>query len=100
MYHLVPAVLVALVYTGFRMHMTHKKVPTKSLLMEAFGFAVCSYIVMLVYRRFYLERMTTMGSPCPNGHQEVPDPANPQQNTCVPTGHQTYPPMNIDALKK
>ena len=100
MYHLVPAGLVAIVYTAFRMYATRDRKLTRTLLMEAVGFAVCSYIVMWFYRHFYLERMTNMGSPCPNGHQEVPDPANPTQNTCVPTGHQTYPPLNIDALKK
>ena len=100
MYHLVPAVLVALVYTGFRMYGTRDRRLTKSLMMEALGFAVCSYIVMWVYRKMFLENFDTYGDECPNGFVRVPDPLNSGQTSCVPQGNQTYPPGNVDALKK
>jgi hypothetical protein len=100
MYHLVPAILVALVYTGFRLYGTRDRRMSRGLVMEALGFAVCSYAVMWVYRKFYLERFDTYGDTCPNGTVRVPDPLNSKQTTCVAQGHQTYPPGNIDALKK
>ena len=100
MYHLVPAVLVAIVYTGFRLYATRDRKMSRGLLMEALGFAACSYVVMWLYRKLYLERFDTFGDQCPNGSVRAPDPLNLKQTTCVPQGHQTYPPGNVDALKK
>jgi hypothetical protein len=100
MYHLVPAFLVTLVYVGFRVYGTRDRRLSRGLLIEALVFALCSYVVMWVYRRYYLERFDTYGDKCPNGYERVPDPVNPKQTQCVPIGEKTYPPLNIDALKK
>jgi hypothetical protein len=76
---------------------------TQSLVKEALGFAVCAYVVMWLYRKFFVEgyaiQNNTSGSPCPNGHHEVADPLNPNQMTCVPVGHKTYKEGDIDSFK-
>ena len=88
---IVPAVLVTLVYVGFRVYATRDRRISKGLLMEAVAFALCSYVVMWVYRKFWLrEGMSNYGDVCPNGYEMTQDPANPQQQTCLPTGHQTF----------
>ena len=92
MLNIVPALLVTVVYTAFRVYGTRDRRLTKSLLLEALIFALCSHVVMWVYRHYLLrEGMSTFGSRCPNGYDEVPDPANSQQTTCVPRGQKTYP---------
>jgi hypothetical protein len=93
MFNLVPAFLVTLVYVGFRLYGTRDRRMSRGLLIEALGFALVSHVVMFVYRRFWLrEGMTTFGDVCPNGYAMVQDPANPQQQTCKPTGTPTYTP--------
>lgn len=92
MLNLVPALLVTVVYTAFRVYGTRDRRLTKSLIIESLVFALCSHIVMYVYRVYWLrEGMSTFGKTCPNGYAEVPDPSNGQQSTCVPTGSKTYP---------
>jgi hypothetical protein len=92
MLQLVPALLVTLVYTAFRVYGTRDRRLTKSLFIEALIFAFCSHVVMWVYRQYWLrEGMSTFGQTCPNGYVEVSDPSNSQQTTCVPKGQKTYP---------
>jgi hypothetical protein len=92
MLNLVPALLVTIVYTAFRVYGTRDRRLTKSLIIESLVFALCSHIVMYVYRIYWLrEGMSTFGKTCPNGYTEVPDPSNSQQSTCVSTGSKTYP---------
>jgi hypothetical protein len=92
MLKIVPALLVTLVYVGFRVYGTRDRRLSKGLLMEAIAFALCSYVVMWVYRTYWLrEGMSNYGDVCPNGYEMVQDPANPEQQTCLPVGHQTFP---------
>jgi len=92
MLNLVPALLVTLVYVGFRMKATRDRRLSRGLVIEAVVFAVCSHLVMWVYRMYWLrEGMSTFGETCPNGYSEVPDPSNAQQSTCVAAGSKTYP---------
>jgi len=91
MLNLVPAVLVALVYVGFRVYATKDRRVSRALMIEALAFAAVSHVVMWVYRTYWLhEGMTTFGEACPNGYAMVADPANPKQKTCVPVGSPTY----------
>ena len=91
MLNLVPALLVTLVYIGFRVYGTRDRRVSRGLLYEALAFALCAHLVMFVYRKFWLqEDMTTFGSTCPNGYEMVTDPVNPKQETCVPVGQKTY----------
>jgi len=91
MLNLVPALLVTLVYVGFRVYGTRDRRLSPTLLKEALVFALCSHIVMYVYRKFWLREgmQSTFGETCPNGYVKVPDPVNEQQETCVPTGQRT-----------
>lgn len=92
MLNLVPSLLVTLVYVVFRVKYTRDKKLTKKLVLEALVFALCTHIVMWVYRKHWLrEGMSTFGKRCPNGYSEVPDPSNSQQTTCVASGEKTYP---------
>jgi hypothetical protein len=92
MLNLIPAFLVAVVYVVFRVRATRDRKLTKSLAIEGLVFALCTHIVMWLYRQYWLrEGMSTFGKRCPNGYSEVPDPSNSQQSTCVPTGEKTYP---------
>jgi hypothetical protein len=91
MLNLVPALLVTLVYIGFRVYGTRDRRIGQGLLKEALVFALCAHLVMFVYRKFWLqEDMTTFGSTCPNGYVMITDPVNPKQETCVPVGQKTY----------
>jgi len=91
MLKLVPALLVTLVYIGFRVYGTRDRRIGQGLLKEALAFALCAHAVMWVYRKYWLqEGMTTFGSTCPNGYTMVTDPVNPKQETCVPVGQKTY----------
>jgi len=92
MFNIVPALLVTAVYVGFRVYATRDRKVTRALLIEAGVFALCTHIVMLIYRQYWLrEGMSTFGNTCPNGYEEIPDPSNSQQTTCVPSGQKTYP---------
>ena len=92
MLNLIPALLVTAVYVGFRVYATRDRKVTRALLIEASVFALCTHLVMWVYRQYWLrEGMSTFGKRCPNGYSEVPDPSNSQQSTCVASGEKTYP---------
>jgi hypothetical protein len=82
------------------MYATRDRRLSRGLLLEALAFALCSYVVMWVYRKYVTERMSNYGNTCPNGYEKAVDPANSNQQICVPTGEKTYPPLDIDALKK
>ena len=89
---LIPSLLVAVVYVAFRRYYTKDKQLKPRLFMEAASFAFFTYVVMWVYRQYWLrEGMSTFGKTCPNGYDEIPDPSNSQQTTCVPKGQKTYP---------
>ena len=92
MLNIVPALLVTAIYVGFRLYATRDRRLSRGLLVEALVFALCSHVVMYLYRRFWLrEGMSTFGKVCPNGFVEKQDPINSQQTTCVPVGEKTYP---------
>jgi hypothetical protein len=92
MFNLVPALLVTVIYVAFRVYATRDRRVSPALIREAVVFALCSHVVMYVYRAYWLrEGMSTFGKTCPNGYAEVPDPSNPQQSTCVASGQKTYP---------
>lgn len=90
---LVPALLVTMVYAAFRVYGTKDRRFSKGLLIEALVFALCSFVVMFLYRRFWLREgmQTTFGETCPNGHEMVDDPVFPAQKTCKPVGRKTRP---------
>uniref|UniRef100_A0A6C0CRF2 Uncharacterized protein n=1 Tax=viral metagenome TaxID=1070528 RepID=A0A6C0CRF2_9ZZZZ len=91
MLRFVPALLVTLVYIGFRVYGTRDRRVSRGLLIEALAFALCAHLVMWVYRKFWLqEDMSTFGPKCPNGYEMVTDPVNLKQETCVPVGQKTY----------
>jgi hypothetical protein len=92
MFSLIPTMLVTLIYVGFRVYATRDRRLSRGLILEALAFAICSHIVMYIYRIYWLrEGMSTFGKVCPNGFVEKPDPANSLQTTCVATGQKTYP---------
>lgn len=92
MFNFVPALLVTVIYVGFRVYATRDRRLSRGLLVEALVFALCSHVVMYIYRAYWLrEGMSTFGKRCPNGYAEVPDPSNSQQSTCVASGQKTYP---------
>jgi len=88
---LVPALLVTAIYAAFRVYGTKDRRFSKGLLIESLVFAVCSFIVMYLYRNFWLREgmQTTFGETCPNGHEMVDDPSYPEQKTCRPVGRKT-----------
>ena len=96
MFNIVPALLVTAVYVGFRVYGTRDRRVSPSLMKEAAVFALCTHIVMYLYRRFWLREgmQSTFGETCPNGSVKVTDPVNPKQTTCVPNpeGRATYKP--------
>jgi hypothetical protein len=90
MLRLVPTLLATALFAGF-VHYFYKVKLDKKLLMHSAVFAVVSYLVMHVYHQHFMyEYMTTFGDACPNGYAMVPDPSNPQQQTCVAHGSPTY----------
>jgi hypothetical protein len=92
MLNLIPPILVAIVYVGFRVNFIRDKKPAMRLIGEGFVLALFTHIVMWIYRQYWLrEGMSTFGKRCPNGYEEVPDPSNSKQMTCVPSGQKTYP---------
>ena len=92
MLNIVPALLVTLIYVAFRVYATRDRRVSRGLLIEALVFALCAHVVMYIYRKFWLrEGMSTFGETCPNGYNEVADPSNSKQTTCVPSGQKTYP---------
>ena len=88
---LVPALLVTMIYSAFRVYGTKDRRFSKGLLIESLVFAVCSFIVMYLYRNIWLREgmQTTFGPECPNGYEMVDDPTYPEQKTCKPVGHKT-----------
>lgn len=88
---LVPALLVTMIYSAFRVYGTKDRRFSKGLLIESLVFAVCSFIVMYLYRNVWLREgtQTTFGPECPNGYEMVDDPTYPEQKTCKPVGHKT-----------
>jgi hypothetical protein len=88
MLHLVPALLAAAIYAGFRYKVGKHRLD-KKLLLESLAFAAVSHVVMWAYRRYFVEDMTTFGDTCPNGYEMITDPANSNQQTCVAVGHKT-----------
>ena len=97
---LVPALLVTMIYAAFRVYGTKDRRFSKGLLIEALVFALCSFVVMYLYRRFWLREgmQTTFGKTCPNGHEMVDDPVYPTQKTCKPVGQKTYKEGDIDSF--
>jgi len=94
MYQLIPGLLAALIYFGFQRYVAKRRIHDKRLYLEAFSFALVTCVVMWMWRTYMgFEGMSTFGSTCPNGSVQIPDPANPQQPTCVPNpnGKRTYP---------
>ena len=91
---LVPALIVAAVYVAFRVYGTKDKKLGQPLVVEALAFAALSCVVMWAYRTFILREgmQSTFGETCPNGYVKIADPANPEQQTCVPIGSKTYAP--------
>ena len=94
MYRLIPGVLGALVYLAFQKYVAKRRTMDSKLFLEAASFAVVTCVVMWVWRTYMgFEGMSTFGHTCPNGMIQIPDPANAQQPTCVPSpaGRRTYP---------
>jgi len=93
MLNIVPALLVTAIYVGFRLYATRDRRLSRGLLVEALVFALCSHVVMYLYRKFWLREgmQTTFGETCPNGHEMVEDPIYPTQKTCKPVGRKTRP---------
>lgn len=91
---LVPGLIVAAVYVGFRAYLVKDKKLGQPLILEALGFAVVSCLAMWLYRTVVLREgmETTYGETCPNGYIKIVDPVNSKQETCVPSGSKTYPP--------
>ena len=89
----VGSTLVAAAVFAAAAHYFYKVKLGQRLALQSLGFAIVAHVVMRVYHHYFgYEHMTTFGATCPNGYQMVDDPANPQQQTCVPVGHPTSSP--------
>jgi len=82
---LIPMLLSASVYVGYRHYLYHQKVD-KKLIMEALFFSFIVGIVMFIYHNTYGYELfdTNYGNTCPPGHIKVDDPLDLNQQTCRP----------------
>jgi hypothetical protein len=85
MRHLLPMLLSASVYVGFRHFFHHQRVD-KKLWMEALFFSFLAGTAMFIYHNTYGYEYfdTTFGNTCPPGHIKVDDPMDMKQQTCIP----------------
>jgi hypothetical protein len=85
MRHIMPMLISAGMYVGFRHYCCRERVD-KKLWMEAFYFSLLVSIVMYIYQNTYGYEYfdTTFGNTCPPGHIKVDDPMDPKQQTCKP----------------
>jgi hypothetical protein len=85
MRHLVPLLLSACVYVGYRYYCCRERVD-KKLWMEALLFSLIASVVMFLYHNTYGYEYfaTTFGNTCPPGHIKVDDPMDMKQQTCKP----------------